>query len=72
MNATNRKEKATKIVTLHLPETLMLSVQDAAMDQDRSVSEFIRHALSFYLYGMLGGKNDGSNTDAGRFGNRGE
>jgi len=49
-------EKITEAVKLHLNESLLRAVQDAALDQDRSVSEFIRHALLIHLYGTLGAR----------------
>lgn len=47
-------EKVTEAVKLHLPGRLKRDVQDAAMKDDRKVSEFIRHVLALYLYGRRG------------------
>jgi len=60
-------EKITEAVKLHLNESLLRAVQDAALDQDRSVSEFIRHALTVYLYGTVG-----AHLAPGQGANRGE
>lgn len=47
-------EKITEHVKLHLPESLLRDVQDAAMKDDRKVSEYVRHVLSLHLYGTKG------------------
>jgi hypothetical protein len=46
--------KATEAIKLHLPERLKRDIQDAAMIDDRKVSEWIRHVLSLHLYGVKG------------------
>jgi hypothetical protein len=47
-------EKITEQIKLHLPESMLRDVQDAAMADDRKVSEFIRHVVALYLYGLKG------------------
>jgi hypothetical protein len=47
-------EKITEAIKLHLPESMLRDVQDAAMADDRKVSEFIRHVLALHLYGLKG------------------
>lgn len=49
-----RREKITENVKVWLPESMLRDAQDAALEEDRSVSELIRRALSVYLYGRLG------------------
>ena len=51
------REKMTEQLKIHLPESLIRDIQDEAMDQDRSVSEFVRHVLATYLYGSIGQRN---------------
>lgn len=46
--------KSTESIKLHLPEQLKRDVQDAAMSDDRKVSEWIRHVLALHLYGVMG------------------
>lgn len=47
-------EKITEQIKLHLPETMLRDVQDAAMADDRKVSEWVRHVLGLHLYGVKG------------------
>lgn len=47
----NREEKLTEQIKLLLPESMLRELQDLALIQDRSVSEYIRHVLSLHLYG---------------------
>ena len=47
-------EKITEQIKLHLPESMLRDVQDAAMTDDRKVSEWIRHVLALHLYGLKG------------------
>jgi len=47
-------EKITEQLKLHLPESLKRAIQDAAMADDRSVSEYIRHVLTLHVYGIRG------------------
>lgn len=47
-------EKITEQIKLHLPESMKRDVQDAAMADDRKVSDYIRHVLSIHLYGIKG------------------
>ena len=47
-------EKITEQIKLHLPESMLRDVQDAAMTDDRKVSEWIRHVLGLHLYGLKG------------------
>jgi hypothetical protein len=47
-------EKITEAIKLHLPESMVRDIQDAAMADDRKVSEFIRHVLGLHLYGVKG------------------
>ena len=55
-------EKITEAIKLHLPESMLRDVQDAAMADDRKVSEVIRHVLALYLYGIKGiAERDGVN-----------
>lgn len=63
-------EKVTESIKLHLPERLKRDVQDAAMVDDRKVSEWIRHVLALHLYGRRG--NNADHADAGDSGLRGE
>lgn len=51
-------EKVTESIKLHLPERLKRDVQDAAMVDDRKVSEWIRHVLALHLYGCRGNNAD--------------
>lgn len=51
-------EKITERIPLHLPESMLRDVQDAAMADDRKVSEWIRHVLSLHLYGLKGSCSD--------------
>jgi len=44
-------EKLTEQVKLLMAEGMLRDCQDVALAQDRSVSDFIRHALAAYLYG---------------------
>lgn len=48
------QEKITEAVKLHLPESMKRDIQDAAMADDRKVSDYIRHVLSLHLYGIRG------------------
>lgn len=47
-------EKVTEHIKLHLPESMLRDVQDAAMRDDRKVSEWVRHVISLTLYGLKG------------------
>jgi hypothetical protein len=51
-------EKITEQIKLHLPESMLRDVQDAAMADDRKVSEWIRHVLALHLYGLKGSCSD--------------
>lgn len=51
-----KMEKVTESIKLHLPERMKRDVQDAAMTDDRKVSDWIRHVLAQYLYGMKGSR----------------
>jgi hypothetical protein len=42
-------DKAVERIQLHLGESLKQAIQDAAMEDDRAVSEWIRHQLSLLL-----------------------
>jgi hypothetical protein len=65
--------KVCESIKLHLPERLKRDVQDAAMKDDRKVSEWIRHVLALHLYGVMGITADLDDEDEGRIGaNRGE
>jgi hypothetical protein len=44
-------EKITERIDLHLPLTMKQDIQDEAMQQDRKVSDYIRHVLACHLYG---------------------
>ena len=46
--------KSSEAIKLHLPERLKRDIQDAAMADDRKVSEWIRHVLALHLYGVKG------------------
>jgi len=46
-------EKSLETITLHLPESLKRDLQDLALAEDRSVSEYIRHELSAIVYGRM-------------------
>ncbi len=39
-------EKCDRPVRLHMPESLFMAIMQAAYEDDRSVSEFIRHRLA--------------------------
>jgi hypothetical protein len=43
-------EKITERIDLHLPLTMKHDIQDAAMAEDRKVSDYIRHVLACHLY----------------------
>ena len=47
-------EKITEAIKLHLPESMKRDVQDAAMADDRRVSDWIRHVIGLHLYGIRG------------------
>jgi hypothetical protein len=51
---TMTQEKITEQIKLHLPESMKRDLQDAAMADDRKVSDYIRHVLSNHLYGIKG------------------
>lgn len=44
-------DKCLDSIKLHLPEDLKRAVQDLALSDDRSVSEYIRHWLEIHVYG---------------------
>jgi len=46
-------EKSHETITLHLPESLKRDLQDLALAEDRSVSEYIRHELVAIVYGRM-------------------
>lgn len=54
---TTDMEKITESIKLHLPERMKRDVQDAAMVDDRKVSDWIRHVLAHHLYGMKGSRD---------------
>lgn len=58
-------EKSLETITLHVPESLKRDLQDLALSDNRSVSEYIRYELSAIVYGRLAAKEA-----AGRFGER--
>lgn len=60
--------KATEAIKLHLPERLKRDIQDAAMSDDRKVSEWIRHVLALHLYGVKGIQPDPEEDFEGRIG----
>lgn len=66
------QEKITEAIKLHLPETMKRDIQDAAMSDDRKVSDWIRHVLALHLYGLMnikdrdGAEVNGSNRGEGR------
>ena len=51
-------EKAIETITLHLPDSLKRDIQDLALLNDRSVSEWIRHELALIVYGRLAQRED--------------
>lgn len=53
-------EKITERIDLHLPLSMKQDIQDAAMNEDRKVSDYIRHVLACWLYGM---KNNCQGSD---------
>ena len=60
-------EKITEAVKLHLPESMKRDLQDAAMADDRKVSDYIRHVLTYHLYGIKGmAERDASDKGAMR------
>jgi hypothetical protein len=61
-----RMNKATEAIKLHLPERLKRDIQDAAMADDRKVSEWIRHVLALHLYGVKGIQPDSEEGFEGR------
>jgi hypothetical protein len=58
--------KSSEAIKLHLPERLKRDIQDAAMLDDRKVSEWIRHVLALHLYGVLAIKHDTEEEFEGR------
>ena len=58
--------KSTEAIKLHLPDQLKRDIQDAAMADDRKVSEWIRHVLALHLYGVLSIKHDTEDDFEGR------
>jgi hypothetical protein len=58
--------KSTEAIKLHLPERLKRDIQDAAMADDRKVSEWIRHVLALHLYGVLASKPEHEEDFEGR------
>jgi hypothetical protein len=58
--------KSSEAIKLHLPERLKRDIQDAAMNDDRKVSEWIRHVLALHLYGVVGSKPDPDEDFEGR------
>lgn len=49
-----RMDKITEAIKLHLSESMKRDLQDAAMSDDRKVSDYIRHVLAQHLYGIKG------------------
>jgi|GEM_PF-6962081 len=48
------------------PESMLKDLQEKAHSEDRSLSEIVRHALSIYLYGIVGtGKESGLTVPKG-------
>jgi hypothetical protein len=58
--------KSSEAIKLHLPEQLKRDIQDAAMSDDRKVSEWIRHVLCLHLYGVIASKPDSDEDFEGR------
>jgi hypothetical protein len=48
------QEKITESLKLHLGEGMKRDLQDAAMREDRKVSDYVRHVLALHLYGICG------------------
>ncbi len=44
-------EKLTEQIKLLMSSGMLRDCQDVALQQDRSVSDFIRHVVGLYLYG---------------------
>lgn len=59
-----KMEKVTESIKLHLPERMKRDVQDAAMFDDRKVSDWIRHVLAQHLYVMKGSREMENNNGA--------
>lgn len=55
-------EKCLDSIKLHLPEGLKRDVQDLALAEDRSVSEYIRHWLAHHVYGAKRFDKEGANS----------
>ncbi|MCP5158512.1 MAG: hypothetical protein H6975_03690 [Gammaproteobacteria bacterium] len=57
-------EKAIETITLHLPDSLKRErdIQDLALTNDRSVSEWIRHELTQIVYGRLANREDAKHS----------
>jgi len=49
-------EKITESLKIHLPDYLKHDIQDQAMVEDRSVSDWARRVFELHLYGTVGRK----------------
>jgi hypothetical protein len=47
-------EKVTESIKVHLPEKLKRDIQDQAMVEDRTASDWIRRTCELHLYGIVG------------------
>lgn len=48
------REKLDRFIKVNLPESMIHDVQDEAMKEDMSASEYVRYVLSLYMYGSIG------------------
>lgn len=46
-------EKALEALTVHVSESFKRDLQDLALAEDRAVGEWIRHELTWIVYGRL-------------------
>lgn len=54
----DKPDKITESLKIHLPDQLKHDIQDQAMVEDRSVSDWVRRACEVHLYGIVGCRNN--------------